>query len=106
MDPHSPVFRPIHLATKITPINNDCIISGWGHLSYQGETPDYLQKAYVYIINRQNCANAYGSRLRPNTICAGRLEGGVDTCQVRFDGVSCNDFKLKSNFYRVTLEVR
>ncbi|XP_078471546.1 enteropeptidase-like [Lampetra planeri] len=61
-----------------------CFISGWGTLFEGGYTPDRLQEASVEIF--KTCITpgpqAYSPSLITNRmLCAGYLEGGVDTCQ-------------------------
>jgi secreted trypsin-like serine protease len=58
-------------------------ISGWGDLeSGGGDFPDDLHAAEIEMIANPDCADSYGDGFIPDTmVCAGFLEGGVDTCQ-------------------------
>jgi secreted trypsin-like serine protease len=58
-------------------------ISGWGSLFDGGGTVDNLRAANVPIVADSTCGSAlvYGVEFDPATmVCAGYLEGGVDTC--------------------------
>lgn len=65
-----------------TPTNTNCLISGWGHLSFEATTapPAHLQAANILLYDRALCLSSYGA-LPPNTICAGVHAGGIDSCQ-------------------------
>lgn len=50
----------------------------------------HLLEANVLLINQEKCSDrsVYGNILDNSMFCAGYLEGGVDSCQVRtFDGL-------------------
>jgi secreted trypsin-like serine protease len=58
-------------------------ISGWGRTSEGGAAADDLQAASVPIVADSTCGVAiiYGDGFDPATmVCAGYMEGGVDTC--------------------------
>ncbi|XP_026544402.1 LOW QUALITY PROTEIN: transmembrane protease serine 9 [Notechis scutatus] len=60
-----------------------CLISGWGYLKEDFLVkPELLQKATVELLDQALCGNLYGgSVLTDRMMCAGYLEGKVDSCQ-------------------------
>lgn len=44
--------------------------------------PDILQRAFVGIIDQKACSALYNFSLTDRMLCAGFLEGKVDSCQV------------------------
>ncbi|KAM6294770.1 transmembrane protease serine 9 [Aegotheles albertisi] len=75
-----PICLP--LAVQKFPVGKKCIISGWGNLQEGNVTkPEILQKASVDIIDQTTCNFLYNFSLTDRMICAGFLEGKVDSCQ-------------------------
>uniref|UniRef100_A0A8C3RYA6 Peptidase S1 domain-containing protein n=1 Tax=Chelydra serpentina TaxID=8475 RepID=A0A8C3RYA6_CHESE len=71
-----PVCLP--LAVQKFPVGKKCMISGWGNVR---EGNSDLQKASVGIIDQKTCNVLYNFSLTDRMICAGFLEGRVDSCQ-------------------------
>lgn len=57
-------------------------VMGWGDTSEGGSASRYLRKADVPFVSDSTCDSLYNGRITVETeICAGPLEGGVDSCQ-------------------------
>ncbi|KAK2828858.1 hypothetical protein Q5P01_019892 [Channa striata] len=58
-------------------------ITGWGALYSSGPSPDSLQQAQVTIYSRQTCnrPGVLDGEVTETMVCAGALQGGVDSCQ-------------------------
>ncbi|XP_008047898.2 transmembrane protease serine 9-like, partial [Carlito syrichta] len=75
-----PVCLP--LAIQKFPVGRKCMISGWGNTQEgNASKPDTLQKASVGILDHKACSVLYNFSLTDRMICAGFLEGKVDSCQ-------------------------
>ncbi|KAG8519155.1 Transmembrane protease serine 9 [Galemys pyrenaicus] len=75
-----PVCLP--LAIQKFPVGRTCMISGWGNTQEGNATkPDVLQSASVGIIDQKACSSLYNFSLTDRMLCAGFLEGRVDSCQ-------------------------
>uniref|UniRef100_A0A096NIW2 Transmembrane protease serine 2 n=1 Tax=Papio anubis TaxID=9555 RepID=A0A096NIW2_PAPAN len=60
-----------------------CWISGWGATQEKGKTSDVLNAAMVPLIEPRRCNSkyVYDGLITPAMICAGFLQGTVDSCQ-------------------------
>ncbi|XP_053490437.1 transmembrane protease serine 9 [Ictalurus furcatus] len=58
----------------------ECYITGWGSMTEDGKLTNQLQRAQVGIIDQSECQQSYGRKLTANMMCAGSMEGGIDTC--------------------------
>uniref|UniRef100_A0A3Q2U904 Transmembrane serine protease 3a n=1 Tax=Fundulus heteroclitus TaxID=8078 RepID=A0A3Q2U904_FUNHE len=61
-----------------------CWISGWGATEEDGGTSVVLRSAIIPLISTKTCnqPEIYKGRISSWMICAGHLEGGIDSCQV------------------------
>ncbi|XP_063951984.1 uncharacterized protein LOC135153396 isoform X1 [Lytechinus pictus] len=77
--------RPACLATlqNETMAYRRCWIAGWGTTSYGGSVSNILQKALVNLIEHSTCSVLYSDYgiIPQAEICAGYVDGGVDSCQ-------------------------
>ncbi|XP_068126827.1 transmembrane protease serine 3 isoform X2 [Hyperolius riggenbachi] len=74
-----------------------CWISGWGATEDGGDTSQTMDYAGVPLISNRVCNTkyVYGGVIKPSMLCAGFLEGGVDTCQGDSGGpLACEDRKV------------
>ncbi|CAN0379209.1 unnamed protein product [Lampetra fluviatilis] len=65
------------------PADMTCAVAGWGNTREGGGSPDALQEAEVPLLSNEACIALQGSLfdITDNMVCAGFVEGGVDTCQ-------------------------
>ncbi|KAM4807871.1 transmembrane protease serine 11B-like protein [Rhinophrynus dorsalis] len=78
-------IRPVCLpkTSDIFPDDASCFITGWGTLAEGGSASLILQEAEVKIIGTTLCSSSqmYGSTIGPSMICAGYVDGKIDSCQ-------------------------
>uniref|UniRef100_A0A4X2LFY5 Transmembrane serine protease 9 n=1 Tax=Vombatus ursinus TaxID=29139 RepID=A0A4X2LFY5_VOMUR len=82
--PFTSDIQPVCLpsATHIFPLRKKCLISGWGYLKEDFLVkPEVLQKATVELLDQALCASLYSNSLTDRMVCAGYLDGKVDSCQ-------------------------
>ncbi|GAA6225445.1 complement factor I-like [Lates japonicus] len=65
-------------STHLFQPNHTCSISGWGRTA-DGRAAQVLLWANVSLID--DCQRFYKGRFKPGMMCAGDLEGSVDSCQ-------------------------
>ncbi|XP_035994658.1 transmembrane protease serine 3 [Fundulus heteroclitus] len=71
-----------------------CWISGWGATEEDGGTSVVLRSAIIPLISTKTCnqPEIYKGRISSWMICAGHLEGGIDSCQGDSGGpLACED---------------
>jgi secreted trypsin-like serine protease len=70
------------LATTDGNVGENLLATGWGRLSYQGESPIQLQRVQLPLVDRQNCndENSFNGEITDNMLCAGYDEGGQSVC--------------------------
>ncbi|XP_062055241.1 transmembrane protease serine 11C-like [Lepus europaeus] len=70
-------------ATYKFPHNSKVVVTGWGTLKSDGESPNILQKGLIKIIDNEMCNSpkAYAGVITSGMLCAGFPEGRVDACQ-------------------------
>ncbi|EDV23835.1 uncharacterized protein TRIADDRAFT_26286 [Trichoplax adhaerens] len=94
--------RPICLpeAQKRAIEGSQSLISGWGTLSFRGNTSPTLQVAVVPIVSRETCNSlrSYHGQITTRMLCAGYTEGGVDTCQGDSGGPLATQVKNSDKF--------
>lgn len=84
----APERQAISLPTSVDAANwpvagTGAVISGWGTESFQGSSPDQVKRADVRILASPGApCGDYGDQFDPALqLCAGQLDGSVDTCQ-------------------------
>uniref|UniRef100_A0A194API8 Snake venom serine protease n=1 Tax=Agkistrodon piscivorus TaxID=8715 RepID=A0A194API8_9SAUR len=83
----SPVRKSAHIAPLSLPSNppsvgSVCRVMGWGTTTSPQDTlPDVPRCANINLFNYTECLGFYPGLLeKSRTLCAGVLEGGIDTC--------------------------
>ncbi|OCT97345.1 transmembrane protease serine 11C-like [Xenopus laevis] len=98
-------IQPVCLpeTTSSFPDNSSCYITGWGTLKYGGSVSDILQEAQVEIINTELCSSSlmYGSTIKPSMLCAGYVDGKIDSCQGDSGGPLVSQNSNDSSWYLV-----
>ncbi|XP_069490686.1 transmembrane protease serine 5-like [Ambystoma mexicanum] len=63
--------------------NGNCWITGWGHITEGGKVSPVLREAKLQLIDAMTCNKSqyYDGTITPRMMCAGYLDGTVDSCQ-------------------------
>ncbi|XP_024063046.1 transmembrane protease serine 4 [Terrapene carolina triunguis] len=81
----SDTIKPICLPffDEELPSNAPLWVTGWGYTQQDGTLSKALQQAQIKLIDSNTCnaLAAYQGEVSDKMICAGLMEGGVDTCQ-------------------------
>jgi trypsin len=73
---------------KLPALNNPidegtpAFVSGWGDTKNDEESSDFLRGVTVPVINQSECKRVYTS-LTNQMVCAGDMDGEIDSCQVK-----------------------
>jgi secreted trypsin-like serine protease len=72
----------LFFSTNVT-AGSSMIVSGWGTLESDGQSPDKLHEVSVPYVTNEVCnnASAYDGQIQDTEICGGYAEGGKDSCQ-------------------------
>ncbi|XP_075314354.1 factor VII-activating protease-like [Odontesthes bonariensis] len=75
------------LPEQAFPAGKECVISGWGATETQRYSSQLLN-ARVFLISQERCQTpqVYGNLVDNSMLCAGTLQGGIDSCQM------CNSY--------------
>ncbi|KAJ8248414.1 hypothetical protein GJAV_G00241780 [Gymnothorax javanicus] len=75
--------KTVCLPNTTLPAGTECSISGWGATEKSDGGSDQLLDAEVLIISNDRCSSSdvYGTAITSSMLCAGYLQGGVDSCQ-------------------------
>ncbi|KFO20451.1 Transmembrane protease serine 11D [Fukomys damarensis] len=70
-------------ATQSVSPGSTAYVTGWGSLTYAGNTVTQLRQGQVRIISTSECnaPSSYNGAILPGMLCAGLLTGAVDACQ-------------------------
>jgi trypsin len=74
---------PLVTADQRIPSSQPLEVTGWGATSEGGDESRHLLKATVPYTENVTCnaLSAYNGMIKPDMLCAGYREGGVDSCQ-------------------------
>ncbi|XP_063175233.1 transmembrane protease serine 7-like [Chroicocephalus ridibundus] len=88
LEMETPVFfselvQPICLpsTSRVFVYGTVCYVTGWGAIKENSHLAKTLQEAQVRIINQSVCNKLYDDLITSRMLCAGNLNGGVDSCQ-------------------------
>ncbi|XP_007531350.1 kallikrein-1-like [Erinaceus europaeus] len=73
--------KVMELPTQEPTVGSTCYASGWGSIRpFQFLYPDHLQCVDLQLLSNDYCVRAYPQNITNYMLCAGKLEGGKDTC--------------------------
>ncbi|CAH1227037.1 trypsin-3-like [Branchiostoma lanceolatum] len=72
---------PISLPSYDAPDGTNCVVSGFGDTTGNGNLASRLQYVYVPVMNRNTCNYYMNGAITSRMFCAGYDNGGRDSCQ-------------------------
>lgn len=75
--------EPITLARSLPEPGTPCMASGWGDTLEGGSPIPNLMAVHIPAKSKETCIEIYKHLITDNMFCAGILDGGKDTCQVK-----------------------
>lgn len=86
--------REIKVSEKVQPIalpdvgepipeGKQAIVTGWGKLAEGGASPINLQELSIKVMTKNECESLYKGKITEHMFCAGDINGGHDSCQVK-----------------------
>uniref|UniRef100_A0A3B4VI55 trypsin n=1 Tax=Seriola dumerili TaxID=41447 RepID=A0A3B4VI55_SERDU len=74
--------KTVCLPDQPFPAGKLCVISGWGATEKKAHSSQLLN-AHVLLISEERCkaSHVYGNLLDNSMLCAGTMNGGIDSCQ-------------------------
>ncbi|XP_049643046.1 kallikrein-1-like [Suncus etruscus] len=73
--------KVLDLPTREAPVGSTCSTSGWGRTNpNEKSTVEKLQCVDLTLLSNDVCARAHWDKVTDFMLCAGRMEGGKDTC--------------------------
>ena len=80
-DDVQPACLPLSNWAPETDLDNNCVASGWGLLSHEGDPSEYLQWVELPVVSNEVCKVTHGPSVTDSVICAGPPSGGKSICQ-------------------------
>ena len=86
--------KPVTLPKQGQSTSGKCVVTGWGYINEDSESPKILQKVEVPTISDEECREVYGSHvILDSNLCCGYPEGGKDACREDSGGpLYCNGY--------------
>uniref|UniRef100_A0A667ZVR9 trypsin n=1 Tax=Myripristis murdjan TaxID=586833 RepID=A0A667ZVR9_9TELE len=71
------------LPDQTFPAGKECVVSGWGATETETYGTNQLLDARVLLISQERCKapQVYGTSLDSSMLCAGIMQGGIDSCR-------------------------
>ena len=76
--------QPLCITERRPPVPGQCVVSGWGYTTGEGELAEVLAGSPVPTVSNAFCGSphGYGEIFNGDVhLCAGNLTGGIDSCQ-------------------------
>ncbi|KAM3602158.1 uncharacterized protein V6R79_025216 [Siganus canaliculatus] len=84
---------PQEFSEKLLRESKTSLVSGWGHIRFQGLSAPRLQKLEIEYIERTDCTQSSKFKVTQNMFCAGFENMGKDACQGDSGGPHATNYK-------------